>query len=657
MSVINPVKQVAESEKLPATAGRGITPRAVIVGLFAIIPTTFWNVYGEVVSRTDLTSTSLMMPPIMVLVALLLFNSTFGKKWPQWAFSQKEMLTVYIMLIVSIIVSGMGMIQFLLPTLGAVFNFGTEENQWMRFLKYVPDWFFPKNPKSAFKGFYDGNSAIPLQAWIAPILIWGGFLFTLLLCMFAINVIVRKQWTDRERLTFPIVYLPLEMTDSKSGFFKNKLMWLGFLVPVFLESLNSISFLVPAVPSVQLRANDISRMFVNKPWNAIGYFPTTFYPLAIGLGFILSAEVSFSCWFFFILTKLENVAASALGFRDEGASAAMKAFPYLAQQGVGAFIALALVILWSARRHLKEVFKIAFKKPSEFDDRDEPMGYRTALITLACSFIALLLFTNLAGLSLAVALVYLLLYLIFSFTITRMRAEVGPAWTMGPLHDARDVMVTNAGSTIFGTKNLVVLAYFNWFSAELRCDPMPPQMEALKISQSSGINQRKMMGWMLVAIVVGIIAGFYACLHVWYTFGAATAKVEPWRTNMGALPFYRVEDNLNFPKTPDWVGMQAIIFGGLFVVFLSAMRMRFLWFPFHPAGYVLANTGTLYWLWMPFFIAWACKVIIVRYGGIKLYRQMLPFFLGLVLGDYVISSLWALAGSILGVQMYRCFPC
>ena len=126
---------------------------------------------------------------------------------------------------------------------------------------------------------------------------------------------------------------------------------------------------------------------------------------------------------------------------------------------------------------------------------------------------------------------------------------------------------------------------------------------------------------------------------------------------MGALPFHRVEDNLNFPKVPDWAGMNAILFGGLFVVFLSMMRMRFLWFPFHPAGYVLANTGTLYWLWMPFFIAWACKVIIVRYGGIKLYRQMLPFFLGLVLGDYVVSSLWALAGSILGVQMYRCFPC
>jgi len=100
-----------------------------------------------------------------------------------------------------------------------------------------------------------------------------------------------------------------------------------------------------------------------------------------------------------------------------------------------------------------------------------------------------------------------------------------------------------------------------------------------------------------------------------------------------------------------------MLFGVVVVFFLSAMRTRFIWFPFHPAGYVLANTGTMYWLWCPFLIAWLCKVIITRYAGIKGYRAALPFFLGLVLGDYISSGMWALAGSILGIRMYRCFPC
>lgn len=629
----------------------------MIIGLLAIIPATFWNVYGEVVSRTDLTSTSLMMPPVLVLVVLLLYNGAARRVRPDWTFSQREMMTIYVMLTVAVVLSGMGVIQFLLPTLGATYNYATPENKWAGFLRYAPKWFFPSNPKATFRGFYNGNAPVPWEAWVTPIAIWGGFLFALLLCMFAINVIVRKQWMDRERLTFPIVFLPLEMTDSRSGFFSNRLMWIGFFIAAGLETLNSLNFLFPAVPSVQLRANDLSRFFVMRPWNAMGYFPTTFYPLAIGLGFILSADVSFSCWFFYVMTKLENVFAAAVGFRDPGVSPALAGFPYLAQQGVGAFIGLAIMVVYAARRHIRDVIRSAVRKAKDVDDSDEPMSYRTALLVLAGAFAFLLAFTRIAGMSVAVAFAYLAIYLIFSLTITRMRAEVGPAWTMGPDWNARETLVGSIGSASFSARNLAMLSYLNWFSLELRCDPMPSQLEGFKINESARNNQRVMMVLMLAAIIVGILAGFWACLKVWYTFGAATAKVEPWRTWSGAAPFQRLADNLAYRRGPNWAGIQATFFGAAVVFGLSAMRMRFVGFPFHPAGYVLANTGTMYWLWMPFLIAWLCKVIIVRYGGIKLYRRALPFFLGLVLGDYVISSVWALAGSILGVQMYRCFPC
>jgi hypothetical protein len=38
------------------------------------------------------------------------------------------------------------------------------------------------------------------------------------------------------------------------------------------------------------------------------------------------------------------------------------------------------------------------------------------------------------------------------------------------------------------------------------------------------------------------------------------------------------------------------------------------------------------------------------------YRRALPFYLGLILGDYVIASLWTFVGIALGIDMYRCFP-
>lgn len=126
---------------------------------------------------------------------------------------------------------------------------------------------------------------------------------------------------------------------------------------------------------------------------------------------------------------------------------------------------------------------------------------------------------------------------------------------------------------------------------------------------------------------------------------------------MGRAPFDRIAGYIANPTRMDVPGLLAIFFGMGFTFLLSLLRSRFVWFPFHPAGYVLANTGTMYWLWCPFLVAWTCKVLIIRYGGIKGYRTALPFFLGLVLGDYTISSLWALAGSLLGIRMYRCFPC
>ena len=60
-------------------------------------------------------------------------------------------------------------------------------------------------------------------------------------------------------------------------------------------------------------------------------------------------------------------------------------------------------------------------------------------------------------------------------------------------------------------------------------------------------------------------------------------------------------------------------------------------FPFHPLGYCIGPG--LIWHWSPFFIAWLLKLVILRYGGLRFYRRALPFFLGLVLGDYVLGAL------------------
>ena len=70
----------------------------------------------------------------------------------------------------------------------------------------------------------------------------------------------------------------------------------------------------------------------------------------------------------------------------------------------------------------------------------------------------------------------------------------------------------------------------------------------------------------------------------------------------------------------------------------------------------VAGTFTMDWLWFPTLLGWLIKAITIRYGGMKLYRAFIPFFIGLILGDYVIGGLWALIGLALDIRVYRCFP-
>ena len=53
-------------------------------------------------------------------------------------------------------------------------------------------------------------------------------------------------------------------------------------------------------------------------------------------------------------------------------------------------------------------------------------------------------------------------------------------------------------------------------------------------------------------------------------------------------------------------------------------------------------------------MAWAIKLAIVRYGGAKAYNKALPFFIGLVLGEFTIGSLLGIGSALAGAPTY-CF--
>jgi len=57
-------------------------------------------------------------------------------------------------------------------------------------------------------------------------------------------------------------------------------------------------------------------------------------------------------------------------------------------------------------------------------------------------------------------------------------------------------------------------------------------------------------------------------------------------------------------------------------------------------------------VWLPLCLSWLAKVLIMRYTGARGYRAAIPFALGLILGEFVVGSLWALIGVALDIPTY-----
>lgn len=634
-----------------------VSARAIIAGVLLIPLNCYWIAVMEVQwNSVDATCVSLFFHVVFLIFLLALANRFLSLRFPKLAMTPAEMMIIYIMLSLASAIAGRDSMENLLPMLGHPFWFADESNGYAKFLKFIPRWLGQQNP-AALKGYYEGSSPLYhwaiLRAWMPIVCAWSAFILAMLFVMLCINVIIRRHWMDMEKLSFPTVYLPMQMTRDKA-FFHNKTLWIGFAIPFAIDTMNGLNYLFPSVPYLNVKLQDMSGYFVNPPWNGMGWTPISFYPFAIGMAFLLPLELSFSCWFFYVLRKIEAVAGVGMGFASP--SAAGSTWPFCKEQGTGAWVGLCLFMVWAGRRHLGEILRTAFSpRAGHADDSGELLSYRTACLGIVIGLMAMFAFCQQAGMSPWLPPLYFAFYFLLSIGITRIRAELGP-----PAHELNwvnpeMVMVSVLGTGMLGTQNLTVLSQMFWFNRGYRSHPMPHQLEAMKIGRESRMEPRRLLLAIILACLVAVPATFWALLAVFYKNGQGTANIHSYTTGVGYEAYNRLADWTNNPRPTDFTRVSWMGAGLIFTVFLMAMKARFFWWPFHPAGYALANSYALEYWWMTLLVGWTLKSLIVRYGGIKGYRQALPFFLGLILGDYVAASLWSIVGWVLGISVYRAF--
>lgn len=637
----------------------GVTPRSILLGLLLTTLCDFWIHYAELImggaqGHTAIAATSTPVGPFCMLFVLTGLNVLCRQVLPGFAMAGAELLVVYVMIATSAVLSSSGQLHFIIPTVAAAWHYANDSNDFAgMFHRFVPKW-MAQTDKKALDGFYIGQATPDWGLWMPQMAVWIGFMLASAFATLCVVSILRRQWVDRERLAFPTVALPLALMEDKTPLFRQPLFWIGATIPFAFTMMNTIALNDPRLPLISLRADtNLQDYMTSPPWNAIGRTPLSYYPFVIGIAYLIPVDVTFSSWFFFFVTRVENILGAVLNI-DAGMSGSPRAtFPFIGQQGAGAFLALTLVSLWLSRSYFKEILAKAFGEPSDIDDSDEPLTYRGAFIGLGIAAAFMMGFCIAGGMQPILAFLLVTLGLIYMVAATRIRAETGNAWLFGPDVDVNHLMTRTLGTGFLTPQDLTVLAYMRPAigNFDMRCMPMPHQFDAMKMADTAGVSRRRLLWAICFGTIFGLTASFIIALTIWHGYGAE-AKTDAWRTSQGRVPFDNLVSLLRNPLQPDWRGMLAIGFGFLFTAFLMVMRGYFLWWPFHPVGYAIANTNTMSSTWLPFLIAWLVKLLVLRYGGAKLYRQSLPFFFGLIAGDLLGGGLTTAVGAFTGINVY-----
>lgn len=641
-----------DSDERPSTLWRPL-----LIGAIAIPPGVFFGAYGYLITQgIQWGQTSLQLGSVFTLFIVTGFSFVLGWVRRAWRLTRAELLIVYVMVSLSVCMSGVSMVPFLVNSMVAGRYFASPENKWEELFEHVPWWFGPTDAKIV-TDYYEGRGTLysyeTLQHWAVPLSYWCVMLLLFVFGSLCIANLVGKQWVERERLTFPLVQLPVEITAQTGAhsIWRNKLMWVGFATAGLLESINYINYFFPGIPTVWLKARRLDSYFPTNPWRGMRPFSIAFYPFMIGIGFLLTLEASLSCWFFYLLGKAQNVICIATGLRGAGSSGIAR-LPMLYEQGCGAVLALMIAALWIAARPIKARITGADASP----DTAGFLSPRFSAIGLAVTLLVLTWMGSMAGFPAYIGLPFFALYFVFVLGIGRIVAETGAGWTMVQAGRPRELVTATFGTSYFSPRALATLAYFSWFDDDYRDAPMPHLLAAMKMRSAVGIRGQHLLAGVGVSTIVGLLSSLWTHLHIYYTFGAATAKVRGWYTNVGRRPFNRLSSWVNSPLPRDWAGLGGSLFGAIVAVLLALARQRIPAWPFHPVGYAIAMTPSMNYLWMPFLVAWVLKLLVLRYAGIQFYRRIVPLFLGAIFGDFIIPSLWGLYGTLAGRRTYFFFP-
>lgn len=649
--------------------------RALLLGIFLAVGmcaiTPYNNDYQQ---ATPLGGGHFPLAPFFLLIWLTLLTALSGKVFTRALLTGKELLLVWMLTLLASGIAYTGLVRTFFINLTAPYHFATVGNAWKEVLQPIlPRAWYPGDLES-IENLYNGLSggrrmgwgevlaAIPWHAWIGPLLVWGVFILLCYGVMICIVNLFSRQWVYNERMNFPLLRVPQLMEEALDEhhlgrFFGNRFLLAGLAIPLFLHTVNGLNFYFPEVPQIP------TLILAGPYFPQVGLFSgfhkmkIYIYPAFVGFAFLTSRQISFSFWFFFIAGGLLMGLLSVLGYNIPEAALGITFGPTLTRpeetQMIGAYGVFFLFILWLSRYHLRDVFRQATGRGKPPEPVTEWFSARIALWGGIAGFLGILIWCRIFGMPLLVSAFMMGACFMILLVASRVICQGGIAYftlTMAPI----DGLLTLLGPKFFTQVGLLGSAVIQKvLFVDLREALMPSLVHAGSLTQRTG-NRRAVFGAMLVTLLLAVVVSFVAMLALCYKFGARELQLD-WAIQTTTTVYDNVQRLIQTPAPrSDWVMIFSAA-GAAVMLVLVVCYHRFYWWPIHPIGYLTTYSSAMRILWISFFFGWLANTLCIRYGGVVLFKQLRYFFIGLIIGDFLMGGIWAAIG-LFGEASYQVLP-
>lgn len=621
-----------------------MTVRAVLTGLLFSVAMSWWVIHSSFLAHSSYISITHLpvgaLFPFFLLV--FVFNVLLKRYAPAQVFSPAEQLIIFFIVFAASSIPGWAFTTYWVSIPSIPYYYANTENRWMElFFRYLPEWLIVQDDHNAVRWFFQGlpsGQKVPWGAWIVPIGWWGTFFLALAFVSMSLMVILRKQWVERERLTFPLVRVPLmlvEPGDSASGLPKiaqNKVFWYGFLIPFLLAIWNIFAYW-SVVPYFMASGDFRIPLVIAQSIPAIQFkvnFPV------ISIGFFTELSILFSIWVFFLISLLQVGVMNTIGVPKTG--------EIVTAQHLGGFFIYTLFGLWMARDHLRDVVRKAFGRGDDVDDSREFFSYRMAVFGVIFGLLYMVFFLRSMGMSWQILSVLLTTSLLLYLGVTRVVAEAGLINLDLP-YNAHDFTVFSAGSGNIEKVDLTLLTLSQTFSRNWRTLGMVAMAHLNKVGDEIGGASRSILPVLILAMAAAAATSVIYTIYLgYYTTGADGFADAFGNARVGYNTLVTWMNNQTQLTGGEYTGL----FGGAIIGWVLILcHHAFPWWPLHPLGWAVAQTWGITMVISSIFMVWLIKALILRFGGTSLYRASQPFFIGMLVGyvfgvalSYGVDIIW-----------------